>query len=112
MGSETARDGPSGPLSHAGGTALLRIKATPRARKAQVGGLIGDADGQQRLIVKVTAPPDKGRANDAILVLLARQLGLPLSRLSLLQGETSREKTVRIEADADLVAKALKLTAA
>jgi len=54
------------------------------------------ADGEQRLAVKVTAPPDKGKANAAVVKLLANALRLPKSSLTVASGETSRLKTVAI----------------
>lgn len=47
--------------------------------------------------VKVRAPADKGAANDAVLVIVARALGLAPSRVTLLRGATSRTKVLRVE---------------
>lgn len=99
----------SGPLERRGDDTLVHLKVTPKARKAEIGGLIGDAEGRSRLIVKVTAPPDQGKANQAVLAALAARLGIAVSRLELVRGATSREKTVRIEADAGPIAAALGL---
>ena len=49
-----------------------------------------------RLLAKVRAKPEDGKANDAVLALLAAALGLAPSRLALLRGATSREKQFRI----------------
>lgn len=49
------------------------------------------------LRVRTTAPPQDGKANAAVARLLARALGIPVSRLSLVQGATSRDKVFRIE---------------
>ena len=48
------------------------------------------------LVVALHAPPDKGRANDELIELLARSLRVPRSAISLLRGDTSRAKTIRI----------------
>jgi uncharacterized protein (TIGR00251 family) len=48
------------------------------------------------LVVALHAPPDKGRANDELIELLARSLRLPRSAITLLRGDTSRAKTIRI----------------
>ena len=64
-----------------------------------------DAAGQRFLKVRVTAAPEKGRANAAIEALLAKALGLPKSSVSVEKGETQRIKTVRISADASIATK-------
>lgn len=72
------------------------MRLTPRAGKDALGGWWRDADGQQWLSVSVTAPPDKGKANKALIQLMARHLGLAPSSISLVAGETSRLKRLEI----------------
>ena len=48
------------------------------------------------LVVALHSPPDKGRANDELIELLARSLRLPRTAINLIRGGASREKTVRI----------------
>jgi uncharacterized protein (TIGR00251 family) len=67
------------------------IKVHPRARRDAVSGAIGDA-----LKVAVTEPPDRGRANDACLQLLAREFDVPRASVTILSGYTSPRKMVRI----------------
>jgi uncharacterized protein YggU (UPF0235/DUF167 family) len=74
----------------ADGLGRLALRVTPGARVETV--VI--ADGQ--LIVKVRVKADDGKANAAVLALLADALGLAPSRLELLRGATSRQKLVRI----------------
>ena len=71
---------------HAAG-AVLRVRAQPRARRARLVGEHGGA-----LKVAITEPPEKGKANEAVAQLLASQLALPRSQLTLIAGETSKEK--------------------
>jgi uncharacterized protein (TIGR00251 family) len=71
---------------------LLRVRLTPRAGRSQIDGWDGDL-----LRVRVAAPPVEGRANDVLLRLLAEALDVPLSRLRLVRGRTSREKVVAVE---------------
>jgi uncharacterized protein YggU (UPF0235/DUF167 family) len=47
--------------------------------------------------VRVTAPPVDGRANDALRRLIARRAGVAPSRVTLIRGERSREKTLSVE---------------
>ncbi|MFT3967923.1 MAG: DUF167 domain-containing protein [Sphingobium sp.] len=79
-----------------GGDILLAVRLSPRAAAERIGGLWIDADGRSWLSASVTAPPDKGRANAALIGLLAETLGLPRSSISLEAGEASRLKRIRI----------------
>ncbi|USO00241.1 MAG: DUF167 domain-containing protein [Phycisphaeraceae bacterium] len=73
-------------------TTLLAVKAVPGARRDQIVGPLGD-----RLKVRVSAPPEGGKANKAICTLLARALDLKPARVAIHAGASSPEKTVRIE---------------
>ena len=52
----------------------------------------------------VTRPPEDGRANDAVVALLADAWHLPKSSFAVIKGATSRQKTLRVSGDADVVA--------
>ena len=69
----------------------LAIKAIPNAPRSEVVGWLGDA-----LKVKVHAPPVEGRANEVLCEFLADTLGLPRRAVTVLRGDTSRQKIVRI----------------
>ena len=71
--------------------ATLALRVTPNARHNT---LTREAAGLQ---CSVTAAADDGAANHAVSVLLAHALGVARSRLSLLQGATSRDKLFRLE---------------
>lgn len=68
------------------------VRVTPRAAQDKIAGWEGDV-----LRVRVTAPPVEGRANDALLRLLARALDVPTSRLRLVRGHRQRNKVVAVE---------------
>ena len=68
----------------------LALRVTPGARSEAI------ELGEGVLQVKVRAKPDDGKANRAVLELLADALGLGVSRLDLLRGATGRDKLVRI----------------
>lgn len=70
---------------------LLRIKVNPRSARDRVVGWLGG-----RLKVSVSAPPEKGRANAAVLELLASVLGVARSRLRVVAGESASEKVVAV----------------
>lgn len=75
-------------LADAEGRLILRV--TPGARSEAI------ELGEGVLQVKVRAKPDDGKANRAVLELLADALGVGVSRLDLLRGATGRDKLVRI----------------
>lgn len=68
----------------------LALRVTPGARSEAI------ELGEGMLQVKVRAKPDDGKANRAVLELLADALGVGVSRLDLLRGATGRDKLVRI----------------
>jgi uncharacterized protein (TIGR00251 family) len=70
----------------------VRLRVSPGARHSELVGRHGDG-----WKVRVTAPPEDGRANDAVLDLLAERLDLPRRSLSIVSGQTAREKVVRME---------------
>lgn len=72
--------------------ATLKIHVTPGARREEIVGWHGGS-----LRVKVRARPEKGRANDAVLRLLARRLGVAPMNLSIVRGTTSRDKLVEVD---------------
>lgn len=79
--------------------AQLFVRASPGSAKDEIAGLWQGADNEPRLAVKIAAPPDKGKANAAIIKLLAKALGVPKSTLSVSMGETARLKTIAIIGD-------------
>jgi len=84
--------------------AEIAIRLQPRASRAAV---VGERDG--RIVVRVTAAPVDGRANAALCALIAKRAGVPRSRVSVVRGQTARDKVVRVEgADAATVRAALR----
>ena len=84
------------PLRPGRGGLLLAVRVTPKSSHDAVAGLHRAADGTVSLAVKVTAAPDKGRANKAVIALLAAASGLPKSAFQLVSGETDRCKTILV----------------
>ena len=72
----------------------LIIHAKPRSRQNAV---FVDPDDVSNLTVHTTQPADKGRANDAVIKLLASHFGVPQSCLTLVSGLTSRTKLVDLD---------------
>ena len=69
--------------------ALLKVIVQTRASRNEILGFRGDV-----LQVKVTAVPESGRANAAVLELVARAVKVPKTSIRLVRGHTSREKTM------------------
>ena len=68
----------------------LAVRVTPKASADRIvveGGTVR---------VHVTAPPDKGKANKAVIALVARSLDIPKSAVELLRGDTAREKLLKV----------------
>lgn len=71
---------------------LLPVQAQPKSRKNQITGWHAG-----RLKVSITQAPEKGKANQALLKLLAKSLGLKRSQVQLLTGETSAQKLFLVQ---------------
>ena len=70
----------------------FRVRVVPRSRREAVVGLHDDA-----LKIRLTAPPERGKANRALRVFLAKRLGISPAAVEILSGHTSRQKRVRVE---------------
>jgi hypothetical protein len=77
----------------------VRLRVTPRGGGDRVEGLVCDADGGSFLKLRVSAVAEKGKANDAVVKLLAKTWRLPRTALSITAGETGRNKVVTIAGD-------------
>jgi uncharacterized protein (TIGR00251 family) len=75
------------------GGVVLTLHVQPGARHTEAAGMHGNA-----LKVRIGAPPLDGKANALLCEFLAHAFGVPLRRVTLLRGETSRDKIVRIDA--------------
>ncbi len=69
----------------------IRLRVSPGARRSEVVGRHGDA-----WKVRVSAAPEKGRANEAVLRLLAGALGVPRAQLTLVSGHSRPDKLVEL----------------
>lgn len=69
----------------------LAVRAQPGAKKTAIVGIYGDGDSAQ-LKIAVQAPPIEGRANEALITLLAKTFDRPKSSVELIGGELSRSK--------------------
>ena len=70
----------------------LRLRVSAGARRTELVGRHGDA-----WKVRVSSPPEDGRANDAVLGLLAERVGVPRRAVAIVSGHSSREKVVQMD---------------
>jgi len=82
---------------------LVDIRLSPNASANRIGAIEKAGDGKERLKILVTAVPEKGKANKALLKFLARTLRLPQRDMELAAGQTDRNKTVLITGEAEAV---------
>ena len=79
-------------LKDAPQTTTIDVKVLPRSSKDEI---VGKKDGIYK--IKLTAPAIEGKANKALLKLLAKKLGLPKREIRIISGERSRMKSIRID---------------
>ena len=96
------------PWRVSGDAVLLSLRLTPKSSRDAVEGVESLSDGRSVLKARVRAVPEDGKANDALLRLLAKAIDVPLRDLSLTSGATGRTKVIRIEGAPEAVAGRLK----
>ena len=70
----------------------VRVKVIPRSARTEIAGEMADGT----LKIRIAAPPEKGRANDALCVFLARHFGVPREAVSIVSGHSAALKLVRV----------------
>jgi hypothetical protein len=75
---------------------ILRVYLQPKASKNEIVGSYRDG-----IKVKITAPPVEGKANEALIRFLAKELGVSPSCIEITRGHHSREKTLKISGNMD-----------
>lgn len=78
---------------------IVSVKLTPKARSTGIDGMaedIGPEGARSVLKLRVTDPPESGKANAAMIALLAKSWRLPKSSFTVIAGETSRLKRIHI----------------
>ena len=78
---------------------ILFVRLTPKGGRDAIDGVETGADGKTHVKIRVSAPPEDGKANAAMIALVAKLAGVAKSSVSLQSGETSRLKQVAIAGD-------------
>ncbi|HRV61311.1 MAG TPA: DUF167 domain-containing protein [Solirubrobacterales bacterium] len=75
----------------------IRVRLQPKASRNELKGWKEDPESGERILqARVTAPPVDGKANKALIALLAKEFKTPKSKIRIVQGETSRDKLVEL----------------
>ena len=99
-------------MAVAGGVTLA-VRLTPKGGRDAIGGIEQMADGRAVLTARVAAPPSEGEANDALVRLIAKAVGVPPRDVTLAAGATARVKRLTLAGDpASLIAALEKIAAA
>ena len=77
----------------------VSIRLTPKAGRNRIDGPVRDADGNMALKASVTAVPEDGKANAALIKLLAKEWGVAKTRISVASGATDRRKILHLQGD-------------
>ena len=93
------------PVTLSGDGVRVALRVTPRAGRDRIDGIVADADGRAALKLSVTAAPEDGKANMAVLKLLAKAWGVPRTALSVASGAGARRKIVHVAGDGQALAR-------
>jgi uncharacterized protein len=96
------------PWAATAGGIVLTVRLTPKGGRDAVDGVEQTADGRPVLRVRVRAAPSEGEANDALVRLIAKAVGVPPRAVNLISGHTSRVKRLKIDGSAIALAEALE----
>jgi uncharacterized protein (TIGR00251 family) len=83
-------------LREDGGAVVLRLHVIPGAKRSEAAGVHGEG-AEARLRIRLAAPAVDGKANAELRRFLADAFGVLLARVTLVRGQASRQKTVRVE---------------
>ena len=94
--SDTSDVSPSSPLHHRDSTnrktVVLSVYVVPRAARNEIVGVE-----EETLRIRVKAPPVKGKANDALIRLLAKTLGIGKNQIEVVSGHKARRKMIKVQ---------------
>lgn len=81
----------------------VAVRLTPKASRNGIAGMAADADGRAYVKLRVTAPAQDGKANSALLKLLAKECELARSALRIASGKKDRTKSIFVAGDPPLL---------
>lgn len=89
----------SSPFTAAADGLKVALRVTPKAGRNRIDGVAADADGGAVLKVAVTAAPEGGKANAALIKLLAKEWRLPQTTLAIVGGAAARRKLLHVSGE-------------
>lgn len=97
-------------LTQSGADFLVRVRVTPNAARDAVAGLVLRADNRQFLAIRTKAIAHNGKANQAVIAIVAKALGITKTSIAIATGSQSREKTLLISSPSEsAIAKLVQL---
>lgn len=72
--------------------AILTVKVVPGSSRTTIGGMLNNM-----LKIKISSPPEKGKANHCLIEFLAEKLGVKKSNISIISGQSSPVKSIKIQ---------------
>ncbi len=92
------------PIRVAGDGVEVAVRLTPRARRNRIEAVVADAAGEVAFKISVTAPPEGGKANAALIALLAKTWRVPKTAIAIAAGPASRSKRLALAGDGPALA--------
>jgi uncharacterized protein YggU (UPF0235/DUF167 family) len=96
------------PFAAVEGGVRLTVRVAPKSARNRIEGVVRDAQGAAALKVAVTEAPERGRANDAVIALLAKEWRLPKSAFAVVKGAADRRKSLFVTGDPAQLVKRLE----
>lgn len=96
------------PFAAHGQGITLAVRLTPKSSRDAVEGIVAGSDGRSCVKARVRALPSEGAANDALIRLVAKWIGVPRGDVSILSGATSRSKIVLVRGDTKELAEKMR----
>ncbi len=84
------------PFSACADRVRVALRVIPKASRNRIDGLESGTDGKAYLKVRVTAAPERGKANSAVVKMLAKYWGQPKGQIKVIAGATARNKVVEV----------------
>ena len=89
-------------MSNASRKLQFPVRLTPKGGRDAIEGWTEGPDGKRYLKARVSAPPEDGKANEALVRLIAKALGVGKTRVRIVSGEASRMKMIEAETESPL----------
>lgn len=88
--------------------ATLAVYVNPKSAENKILGWRAAAEDKRELVVKLTAAPTDGKANEALIKLFSKELGIPKSSISIKSGHASRHKLLSFDVDQAIISDGLR----